>query len=68
MAFRDRAVGGREAQGSTARTVCHEANPVVPASKRGDPGHQALWRNFYPTTAACGRILHGAAGDPEVRC
>jgi hypothetical protein len=39
MAFRDRAVGGREGQGSAALAVGHEADPIVPTSKRGNPGH-----------------------------
>jgi hypothetical protein len=38
MAFRARAIGGREGQGSAALTVCHEVDPVVPTSKRSDPG------------------------------
>jgi hypothetical protein len=58
MAFRDRAIGGREGQESAAGAVRYEADPIVPTSERGNPGHQALWRNFYPTTAARGRILH----------
>jgi hypothetical protein len=39
MACRDRAIGGREDQGSAAFTVGHEADPIVPTPKRGNPGH-----------------------------
>jgi hypothetical protein len=39
MAFRDRAIGGREGQESAALIVCHEADAIVPGSKRSNPGH-----------------------------
>jgi hypothetical protein len=39
MAFRDRAIGGREGQRSAAVIVCHEADAIVPASERSNPGH-----------------------------
>jgi hypothetical protein len=60
MAFRGRAIGGREGQGSATLIVRHEADAIMPTPKRSNPGHQAFWRNFHPTTAACSRILHYA--------
>src|ERR1700689_3048811 len=69
MAFRGGAVRGAERHDSPVRPSRNrdeEPNRgtgddgIMTSHERDDPGHQALWGNFHPPTAACGWILHYA--------
>src|SRR5579859_2242182 len=64
MAFGRRAVGGRERDAPAIPGWRHRPrrrDPIgsaVTLRERDNPGNEALGRNFYPSAAACGRILH----------
>ena len=59
MAFGHRPVRSCE-RDRRARRIAGHGPGTVTVSKRDDPGHQALWRNFHPATAPGRGILHYA--------
>jgi hypothetical protein len=59
MALGDGPVRGGEGN-RHAGLIPRYGSVTVTLVKRGDPGHQAFWRNINPATAPSRRILHDA--------